>query len=81
MEVNMIGWRIKAADSEFALTMYKEDDIYNEIVRISGDEELAIEVCGWADVAIVGTEFEDDKFIVEVVENNLTRIPKCFNMI
>ena len=46
-----------------------EDTAFDIIYRITGDEELAIEMSSWAGLAIVGDQWIKENVEVKIVEN------------
>lgn len=65
---------ITVKKSGFKFHVRTEDQVYNAIYSIVGDElaengiPLAQEVAGWADLATYGETYETDRFIAECVE-------------
>lgn len=60
-----IGWEVKK-DGGITITVKDLDDLFN-IIDEQTDEETAIEVESWAELATVGEVYEIRDFVIEVV--------------
>ena len=43
--------------------------IYDAVVDITDNHELACEIAGWAELATIGEIYEDDDIIAEIVDD------------
>ena len=43
--------------------------VYDAVVDITGSDELACDLAGWAELATVGEIYEDDDIIAEIVDD------------
>ena len=57
---------IKSNNGKFIKIYYNVDDVFDHILAITNNPELAMDVQGWSDLASIGETYETDKFIAIV---------------
>ena len=57
-------------DSDFGTVSVTWRNVYNQILRITGDEALAIECQSWAELATVGETYDESTFSIECIETS-----------
>lgn len=63
----MTGFKIRLEETNITTTVFTSNMVFDLIYRIIKDENMAIEVSSWSELASVGDIYETDIFTVEVI--------------
>lgn len=62
-----IGWEIRRDGGLFTIEVSDPEDLFNRVWELT-DQETAIEVVGWAELAALGEVFEIRDIVIEVID-------------
>ncbi len=62
-----IGWEIRRDGGLFTIEVSNPEDLFNRVWEMT-DQETAIEVAGWAELAAPGEVFEIRDIVIEVID-------------
>jgi hypothetical protein len=61
-------FEVKEAGSRIATTVSTSERVFDMILKITGDEAIAIEVSSWSELASIGETYETESFVVTVTD-------------
>lgn len=62
----MIGYQVGSSNT--IVIYYNLDSLVRAVDILTGDFKKAVEVASWAELATIGDVYEDDDFLVTIVE-------------